>query len=68
VFLANCGGCHALSDAGTRGGQGPASTLKLTSDRVVDHHQQTGIMPSFAASSREADRQRGRIRLLVASQ
>ena len=34
VFIANCGGCHQLADAGTNGGAGPALTSPATASHV----------------------------------
>lgn len=50
VFLAQCGTCHTLADAGTTGSVGPnldsaQPTLELTVERVTNGQ---GIMPSFA--------------------
>lgn len=50
VFLAQCGTCHTLADAGTTGSVGPnldsaQPTVELTVDRVTNGQ---GIMPSFS--------------------
>jgi cytochrome c6 len=49
VFLGNCGGCHTLRDAGTRGVVGPNLDERMPSyDKVVDRVTNgRGIMPSF---------------------
>ena len=50
VFLANCGSCHTLADAGTTGTVGPnldssAPPTELVVERVTNG---MGVMPSFA--------------------
>ena len=50
VFLANCGSCHVLADAGTTGTIGPnldssAPPTELVVERVTNG---MGVMPSFA--------------------
>lgn len=50
VFLANCGSCHTLADAGTTASVGPSldaakPPLDLVVERVTNGQ---GIMPSFA--------------------
>jgi mono/diheme cytochrome c family protein len=49
VFTANCGGCHALADAGSTGGLGP-NLDDLKPDMATVVHQVTnggGAMPAF---------------------
>jgi mono/diheme cytochrome c family protein len=49
VFLANCGSCHTLSDAGTTGTVGPElDGIGLSADEVADQVRNGGGgMPSF---------------------
>jgi cytochrome c6 len=52
IFLANCGTCHTLADAGTTGTVGPdldqsAPSYELAVDRVTNGQ---GIMPPFGDS------------------
>lgn len=55
VFLAQCGSCHTLADAGTTGSIGPSldaaqPSLELAIDRVTNGK---GAMPSFAGTLSE---------------
>lgn len=52
IFVANCGSCHTLADAGTSGAVGPnldtsQPSKELTTDRVTNGR---GQMPSFKSS------------------
>jgi mono/diheme cytochrome c family protein len=50
VFLANCGSCHTLADAGTTGTIGPnLDAASPSADKVVERVTNgAGVMPSFA--------------------
>jgi mono/diheme cytochrome c family protein len=50
IFAANCGSCHALSDAGTSGTVGPALDGNgLSSDQIAEQVRNGGGgMPAFA--------------------
>lgn len=57
VFLAQCGACHTLADAGTTGSIGPnldaaRPSLELAIDRVTNGR---GIMPSFSGTLSEEE-------------
>ncbi|GIU94476.1 MAG: hypothetical protein KatS3mg012_0933 [Gaiellaceae bacterium] len=57
IFLANCGSCHTLADAGTTGSVGPSldaaqPPVDLVIDRVTNGR---GIMPSFAGTLSEQE-------------
>ena len=49
IFVANCGSCHTLSDAGTGGTVGPVlDGLGLSSEQVETQVREGGtVMPSF---------------------
>ena len=57
IFLANCGTCHTLEDAGTTGTIGPdldasAPSTELVVERVTNG---MGVMPSFADTLSEEE-------------
>jgi mono/diheme cytochrome c family protein len=57
VFVANCGTCHVLADAGTSGTIGPnlddsQPDLELVTDRVTNGQ---GVMPAFGDSLSEEE-------------
>jgi cytochrome c6 len=57
VFLANCGTCHTLEDAGTTGSIGPnldasSPPLELVVERVTNGQ---GVMPSFEGTLSEQE-------------
>jgi cytochrome c6 len=57
IFVANCGTCHTLADAGTSGTIGPnlddaAPDHDLVVDRVTNGQ---GVMPAFGDSLSETD-------------
>ncbi len=55
IFLANCGSCHTLADAGTTGTIGPnLDAASPSADKVVERVTNgQGAMPSFADSLSE---------------
>jgi len=57
VFTANCGACHALSDAGTTGQVGPdLDQLKLDAATVQKQVENGGgAMPAFKGTLSDAD-------------
>jgi mono/diheme cytochrome c family protein len=57
VFIANCGGCHMLDDAGTTGAVGPAlDGAALSVDRVEEQVRNGGGgMPAFADTLSEEE-------------
>lgn len=57
IFLANCGSCHTLADAGTTGSIGP-NLDDLKPDQETVAHQVTnggGAMPAFGGQLSEQD-------------
>jgi sulfite dehydrogenase len=57
AFVATCGGCHALKDAGTSGNVGPNldSLAPLTADRVAKQIANGGaVMPAKLLTGRDA--------------
>ena len=49
IFLANCGSCHTLADAGTHGNVGPNLDELKPSESIVQHQVTNGgaAMPAF---------------------
>jgi cbb3-type cytochrome c oxidase subunit III len=49
IFLANCGSCHTLADAGTNGNVGPNLDQLKPSESIVQHQviNGGGAMPAF---------------------
>jgi mono/diheme cytochrome c family protein len=57
VFTANCGGCHALADAGTTGAVGPNLDDLKPDEAKVKHQVEVGggAMPAFKGTLSDAD-------------
>lgn len=69
VFIANCGGCHVLSDAGTSGGIGPdldqlKPSLVQVTEQVINGG---GPMPAFGNDGILTDQQIANVAAYVVS-
>ncbi|HZN21690.1 MAG TPA: cytochrome c, partial [Gaiellaceae bacterium] len=49
IFVANCGSCHTLADAGTTGNVGPNLDQLKPPEKIVEHQviNGGGAMPAF---------------------